>query len=64
MVMGMLVGTLFALFVLPTFYVLIAKTRRPASSTGAPSPFCLSLRSHNGASGLEQGWSISLAFNC
>ena len=35
---GMLVGTLFTLFVLPTFYVLLGKTRTAAGGLGSQSP--------------------------
>ncbi|MCZ0737971.1 efflux RND transporter permease subunit [Phreatobacter sp. AB_2022a] len=37
-VMGMLVGTLFTLFVLPTFYVLMARDHREPGETAAPAP--------------------------
>jgi multidrug efflux pump len=38
LVTGMVVGTLFTLFVVPVFYSLIAAQRRPHAAQGAGSP--------------------------
>ena len=37
-VMGMLVGTLFTLFVLPTFYTLLAADRHAGTASGQQQP--------------------------
>jgi len=36
LVSGMIIGTLFTLFVVPSIYMLVAKTRQPAAATEAP----------------------------